>query len=222
MSKTLKNTQAIQEMIAGTHRTQTKIQVSVPGSDEYSKIEVPRIIGSKWTDDDGNEWEQFDGYKINHGKLDYLRKELREFPNCYEKEKGNKCTKNSITTIPQDLKMKNITGRCLDCQIAFEHKLKISGEFEKYEKQKIYDNALAWLVEAEKDKETIKEQFRVMSYANPNGDAETWTDTKSFEERCIEIDDEFEKFRNTYIHDLEVQLGIIPADTPVVTDEVIQ
>jgi hypothetical protein len=202
----LKNTQALREMLAGEHKTQNRIAIQVPGKEaaitEYK-------VGDKWTDEDGVEWEQKEGYKSKLGKLNDLREQMKTFPNCYEVEKGKECKKNSITAIAQDWKMKNITGRCLDCQIAFEHKLKVSGEYERYEKQKLYENGLAWLVEAEKDKEIIKEQFRHINYANPEGDVEHWTLPKSFEETCKDIDQEFEKFRVDYIDKLEKDLGIV-------------
>lgn len=211
----LKNTLAIQQMLAGEHKTQNKISIAVPGKDEYSKIEVPKIIGSRWTDDEGKEWEQMDGWKRLVSIFDDLKEESI-YKNCYKVETGGHCTKNNITEIRQDKQMAYRTGRCLDCQIAFEHKLKITGKYEQYEKQKIYENALAWLVEAEKDKETIKEQFRAMSYANPNGEAETWTDTKSFETRCAEIDAEFERFRNEYLDKIRDDIGLNIEDVATV------
>jgi len=201
----LKNTQALRQMLDGTHKSQTKI--SVPVSEKSPEI-IQRTVGEKWTDEDGVDWEQKDGFKIKLGKLNDIREELKTFPNCYEREQGRECTKNSITAIPQDWKMKSITGRCLDCQISYEHKLKMSGEYEKYEKQKIYDNAISWLKEAERDKDVVKEAFRQIGYSNPDGSFEKWTDGKTFEEKCREIDEEFEKFRSGYLADIEKQLGI--------------
>ena len=49
-----KNLQRVQDMLDGNY--QSKIQVG------YSKTEKQRKIGDRWTDSDGKEWEQRDGY----------------------------------------------------------------------------------------------------------------------------------------------------------------
>ena len=98
MSKKLKNVKAVREMVAGTHKSQTKTTV---GFGETKTI-VKREVGDRWTDDNGNVWEQKKGYKVKLGKLSELRKELNTFPNC----KKEICT----CTNPKrnDIKMKTI------------------------------------------------------------------------------------------------------------------
>ena len=49
-----KNTQRVQDMLDGNYKG--KIQVG------YSKTEQKREIGERWTDSDGKEWEQKNGY----------------------------------------------------------------------------------------------------------------------------------------------------------------
>ena len=78
MSKKLKNVKAVREMIAGTHKTQTKTNVSFG----EKKTFVKREVGDRWTDDDGTLWEQKKGYKVKLGKLSELRQNLNKFPNC--------------------------------------------------------------------------------------------------------------------------------------------
>ena len=70
MSKKLKNVKAVKEMVAGTHKSQTKTTV---GFGE-TKTVVKREVGDRWTDDNGNVWEQKKGYKVKLGKLSELRK----------------------------------------------------------------------------------------------------------------------------------------------------
>ena len=60
MSK-LQNIKAVKEMIAGTHRTQTKNSVTFGDEKEF----VKREVGDQWTDDDGNVWEQKKDTKLN-------------------------------------------------------------------------------------------------------------------------------------------------------------
>ena len=78
MSKKLKNVKAVREMIAGTHKSQTKTNVSFGETKEV----IRREVGDQWTDDDGNIWEQRKGYKVKLGKLSKLRDELTKFPKC--------------------------------------------------------------------------------------------------------------------------------------------
>ena len=54
MSKKLKNVKAVREMIAGTHKSQTKTNVSFG----ETKTFIKRKVGEQWTDDDGTLWEQ--------------------------------------------------------------------------------------------------------------------------------------------------------------------
>ena len=84
----LKNIKAVQEMLGGEHKTQTKKTVS------FDKKEVVRReVGDTWTDDKGQKWEQRNGYKVKVGKLSELREELKKFPNC--KDGCEQCTNNN-------------------------------------------------------------------------------------------------------------------------------
>ena len=49
MSKKLKNVKAVTEMIAGTHKSQTKTNVSFGETKSF----VKREVGDQWTDDEG-------------------------------------------------------------------------------------------------------------------------------------------------------------------------
>ena len=114
-------------MLHGKHSTQNKIQVTVG---DYAPT-VTRKVGEEWTDDDGNEWEQKEGYATKMGKegQQELRKELSTFSNCPKEV----CT----CTLPNhlDKKMKAIHNMCFDCVIAMEHKLRIQGKYKEYEKE---------------------------------------------------------------------------------------
>ena len=75
MSKKLKNVKAVKEMVAGTHKSQTKTTVGLG----VTTTIVKREVGDRWTDDSGNVWEQKKGYKVKLGKLSELRKNLTHF-----------------------------------------------------------------------------------------------------------------------------------------------
>ena len=187
----LNNIKAVKEMIAGNHRTQTKNTV---GFDEQKEF-VKREVGEQWTDNDGNIWEQKKGYKVKLGKLSELRDSLKDFPNCKEG-----CTSHMNPT-RNDLRMKVIHGMCLDCVIEMEHKLKMEGKYEEYERSKILENAKAWLKQAELEKDTIKLAMQAR-FVNEDGSLEEW-DGMSWGEMEEKIENEFRTFRENFIQKLE-------------------
>ena len=187
----LNNIKAVKEMIAGNHRTQTKNTV---GFDEQKEF-VKREVGEQWTDDDGNTWEQKKGYKVKLGKLSELRSTLKDFPNCKEG-----CTSHMNPT-RNDLKMQTIHGMCLDCVIEMEHKLKMEGKYEEYERSKKLENAKAWLKQAELEKDTVKLAMKAR-FVNEDGSLEDW-DGGSWEEIEQKIETEFQDFKENFIQQLE-------------------
>ena len=187
MSKKLKNVKAVREMIAGTHKTQTKTNVSFG----EKKTFVKREVGDRWTDDDGTLWEQKKGYKVKLGKLSELRQNLNKFPNC----KKEICT----CTNPKrnDIKMKTIHGMCFDCVIQMEHELKIEGKYEEYEREKILANMKSWLKGAEVEKEALKTALKA-KFVNEDGSIEEWNEM-SWEDVEKKIDNEFRLFKENYL-----------------------
>jgi hypothetical protein len=193
MSK-LKNIKAVSEMLEGKHKTQTKKTVAFD-----TKEVVRREVGEVWTDDKGQKWEQRKGYKVKVGKLAKLRNELKSFPNC------RKDVCSCIEPGSADLKMKAYHGMCLDCVVEMEHDLKLKGEYESYEQQKLLNNAESWLKEAEIEKEVLKTTINA-SFINEDGSIEEW-DGLSENEIIAKIDDGFEKFKTNFIDKLKGELS---------------
>lgn len=186
----------IRQMVKGEHSSQNKIQVTVGG--EYAPT-ITRKVGDKWTDADGNEWEQKEGYATKLGKdwQQDLRQELNTFANCPKEV----CT----CTLPKrlDKKMKAIHDMCFDCVIEMEHRLRIQGKYEEYEKEKLKKNALAWLAEAEADKEMIADTLSKLEFTNEFGDVEKWHTNVNKEELLTKISQEFEQFKKEFLEKLE-------------------
>jgi hypothetical protein len=84
-----------------------------------------------------------------------------------------------------------------------EHKLRIQNKWEDYEKSKMKENAIAWLKEAEKDKNLIAEELSKLQFANEFGDVENWETGKTKEDFIKQIEEEFQKFREDFINKLE-------------------
>ncbi len=192
MSK-LKNIKAVTEMLEGKHKTQTKKTVS------FDKKEfVKRNVGDVWTDDNGQQWKQKKGYKVKLGKLHKHREEMKKFPNC------KKECKSCLDPGQADLKMKAIHGMCLNCVVEMEHKLKLEGKYEEYEKKKMLANAEAWLKQAEFEKDILKLSIEAQ-YINEDGSIEKWGGLNK--EQVIErIESGFQKFKTEYIDKLKKEL----------------
>ena len=190
MSKKLKNIKAVNEMLLGEHKTQTKKTISFEG-----KKFVKKEVGETWIDDDGQSWEQKNGYRVKVGKFAKLREDLKAFPNC------NKETCTCIEPSQADLKMKAYHGMCLDCVVEMEHDLKLKGEYDEYERTKLLNNAESWLKEAEVEKEVLKSTIKA-SFINEDGSIEEW-DGLSEEEIVSKIDDGFEEFKTNFIDKLK-------------------
>ena len=187
----LKNIKAVQEMLGGEHKTQTKKTVSFD-----NKEVVRREVGETWTDDKGQKWEQRKGYKVKVGKLSELREELKQFPNCKEG------CESYLDPGQADLKMKAIHGMCLNCVVEMEHELQLKGEYKEYEKKKLLSNAEAWLKQAEVEKEILKTTLK-SSFVNEDGSIEEWGGGMTEEELIQKIDDGFEKFKSNFIDKLK-------------------
>ena len=186
----------IEKLIQGTHESQNTIQVGFAGEVEER---ITRKVGDKWKDTDGNEWEQKDGYSIKLGKE--WQQELHEYLKGFQN-----CPKETCTcTMPKKLdeKMRMLHGMCFDCVIEMEHKIKIEGKWSEYEREKMKQNALAWLKEAERDKNLIAEELSKAEFANSFGDVEKWSGGLTKEQLLQKIEDEFEQFRKDFIQKLE-------------------
>ena len=99
--------------------------------------------------------------------------------------------------------MRVIHGMCFDCVIEMEHKLRIQGKYAEYEREKMKQNALAWLKEAERDKNLIAEELSKAEFVNSFGDVEKWDVNTTKEELLRKIEEEFQKFREDFIQKLE-------------------
>jgi hypothetical protein len=184
MSK-LKNTETIKKFLDGTHRSQTRTVTGWKAADKKK-----RAVGEIWTDENGYEWEQMDGYRIKHGKLD----ELRDF--LYVPKTCPKCSNPMTKRL--DKKYWNIHKMCSDCAILMETHLKCQGQYSDYEKEKMKQNAISWLKDAELDKEMIKEILTKNAYVNEDGSFEKWSLPEPPEVMKQKIDEQFEQFKNEF------------------------
>ena len=105
-----KNLQKVQDMLDGNYKG--KIQVG-----QYNPTEERREVGDKWTDSDGVEWEQKEGYRMKVSNMPSVGLFSKVCKDC-----GTNCSTNNSTKIHNEVWKK--FQRCYYCQIDFEAKLK--------------------------------------------------------------------------------------------------
>jgi len=201
----LQNIKAIREMLAGEHKTQTKVKV---GFGDHKEAEEIREEGDVWVQD-GKTWT------IKNGIKQSIRKginfsDLYDFSKC---EEG--CKKNQYNITDYDKKMSAIHGMCFDCVLKLETKLRLTGEWEEYEKKKVKENALAWLTEAEQEVLELKEAMTKTEFVNKDGDIEKWGLEKDAETIIEEIDEQWDKYKKSFYE----QFGITEDETSIKTDD---
>jgi len=83
-----------------------------------------------------------------------------------------------------DKKMWAIHGKCLDCVVKMESKMRANGTYEAYEQEMMEKNMIAYLQDKEQEAtEYIAGLDKISFLQNSNGDIETWDiDPKQIEE----------------------------------------
>jgi len=206
MSKKLQNVKAIQQMLEGNHKFQTKKTVGFSDAKDAAKKSEHHIVGDTWeeTDATGVTYviEQRDGFRVRKTKnselFQSIREEMRSFPNC-RKETCTCIKANSV-----DEKMRKIHGMCGDCVIDMEHEMRKAGTYEEYEKNKIRENALAWLRNAERDVELLKQAYTQASefVTNADGETESWGAKMTPDEFEETVQKQFERFKENFLNKL--------------------
>tara|TARA_B100000927_G_C16465286_1_gene469436 strand:- start:1890 stop:2561 length:672 start_codon:yes stop_codon:yes gene_type:complete len=208
MAKTnkLQNIKALEQMLDGTHKFQTKKTVGFSDADATQKRNEHHEIGDKWETVDANGnitvVEQHDGFRTRKPKnsevLSEVREELRLFPNC----------RSTCTDVDPNhylnKKMRAIHGMCFNCVIDMEHELKKQGKFEEYARKRIETNALAWLEKAEQDVEMLREAYTKASklVINGKGDTESWAAQMTPEEFEEKVTQGFESYKKDFLNKL--------------------
>jgi hypothetical protein len=206
MSKKLQNIKAINQMLDGTHKFQTKKTVGFADAEKSAELNERHEIGDVWeeTTSSGTTYvvEQRDGFRIRKTKnsdvLQSVRDEIRSFPNCRKET----CT--CAGTHMLDLKMRGIHGMCFDCVIEMEHEMRKEGTFDEYARSKVRENALAWLQDAERDVEMLKKAYTQVAefVTNSQGELETYAARMTPEEFENSVQKEFDKFKEQFLNKL--------------------
>ena len=204
MSKKLQNIKAVKEMIAGTHKFQTKKTIGFSDAKQKAEKNKRREIGDVWEEKIGNtiyRIEQCNGFRVKkpaNSVAEEVREHLNSYPNCQKET----CT----CSIPNhlDKKMQTIHGMCYDCVIDTEHELRKQGKYEEYEQKKIQDNAEAWLKRAEEDVKALKIAYTEQQQyvTNSDGLMETWDAQMTPAEFEEKVEVQFASFKENFLENL--------------------
>jgi hypothetical protein len=138
-----KNIQKVQDMLSGNFKT--KIQVgAIPDN-----VHEGRKVGDIWTDSDGVQWEQKNGYRSKINKLPDVGLFSKQCKDCQKN-----CSPK--TSKPWDRDSFKWNGRCYYCQIDYEAQFtrKINGtELDKFQSE---EGRKKW------DKLSKKEQKKIL------------------------------------------------------------
>jgi len=117
-----KNLAKVQDMLDGNYKS--KIQVGV-GDQEVEQV---RQVGDKWTDSDGNEWEQRDGYKTKNTN------------NVRHHSWDNKCSGCKKLILKKwDKDTYKADGRCYHCQLNYEMDLQFDSKLRWFAYRRLKD-----------------------------------------------------------------------------------
>ncbi len=201
MSETkLKNIKALNQMLEGSHRTQTKTIVGFSDAKTATEKNKKREVGETWEEKNasGNiEYiTQKEGYRVRSNVspemsafLEAIREEQLKFPNCQKEE----CTCKAPTDLDQ--KFRKIVGMCHDCLVSYETRLKIQGKFNEYALDKMKSNAESFFKQADKEVEVVKEALKDVSFVNSeHGDIEKWEGHNS-EELIEKVSQQYQIFK---------------------------
>lgn len=202
-SNKLQNIKAVQQMIDGTHKFQSKKSVGFSDAKAQARKSERHEVGDIWeeTDASGMCWliEQRDGFRVRKTKnsevFQEIRDELRLFPKCRKET----CT--CLTPNAADEKMRKLNGMCLDCTVDWEHEMRTNGTYQEYEQNRVRQNAEAWLRQAEKDVDMIKQAYTQASkfVVNGEGELETWSARMTPEEFEEQVEKNFAEFKERFL-----------------------
>tara|TARA_R110002012_G_scaffold2155_5_gene10317 strand:+ start:200 stop:847 length:648 start_codon:yes stop_codon:yes gene_type:complete len=199
-SNKLQNVKAIKQMLEGTHKFQTRKTHGYSDSKSTADRNKKRAVGDVWEEKIGTTLyriEQFEGFRTKRpaaSQTAEIREYLNSYPNCQKD-----CCKTTFNHM--DAKMKKAHGMCYDCVIDMEHKLRVEGKFEDYEKERIHASALSWLKDAEQDVDALKKTFTQASefVTNADGLTESWAAQMTTEEFEEKVEKQFEKFKAEFL-----------------------
>jgi hypothetical protein len=136
----------------------------------YEKAdETKKEVGEIWVDENGNEWEQKEGFKINTTKLDDAREYLKKLTTCSSENCG------TIQYSNADKKLIVRTGYCVTCMRKIEQSLREDGSWAFYEDYRITLNKLDFVRDTKSQlEEAFNSVTQQIEMLNEDGSFSKW------------------------------------------------
>ena len=201
MSNKLQNIRAVKELIAGTHKTQTKKSISL-SSTKKEVIEddiIERFENGKpkiWIETDTKGFRtritQHEGFKSRQPEnsiLKSIQQTLKVPTECPQCGTNMRATEQRL-----NFKFWFKRKKCFSCVISEETKIKAQGEdaWKEYENNIMAANAESWFKDADKEVKLLKDQVEETVWGNADGDTGT-VDTTIFVEKMEKDYEELKK-----------------------------
>ena len=205
----LQNLKAVKQMMAGTHRSQTRKTHGFSDAKLAAKKNEKHEIGDIWYETDaktGTEWKvtQHNGFRSRQ-PANSIREVIKDIltapdncPCCEKKMKG-------VSEERLNLKMYFKYKKCFDCVVKEETKIRAQGKeaWEEYSRKKMLANAEGWLKDADKEVEILRESMKLQFVQGADGKMENWDQTAFFEK----FDNDYKEFRETLLDNLGKENG---------------
>lgn len=206
----LRNVEAVKKLLHGEHRTQTRTSVSthITIGSKLSSERKAKKIGETWFEYTpagniervvtkiGNDTYYQRSELIYNTEKSGLTKDKYKFVNCPKET----CTCVSPTRL--DEKFRVLVGKCLECNIAYETKLKIEGKFDEYATDMLLKNANSYFKYTDAQLEEFKSQLRGgVEYVNSDGRTDKWESSTGDVDSIIErVEDEYTNIKNNTLN----------------------
>ena len=173
--------QRMRNLVTGKYKNKTATQIG------YTKTKTSYEEGDVW-EERGKTWTIKNGLRQNITKLDEVRKIIKT-PLCCPKC-GNRMNKRL------DKKFYKLRKQCFDCVVAFEHELKMKGEYKQYERNIISSKLESMYKNVETALNEGVDQMLNKEYITESGHKEDWSGGLSKEQYQTLVNAELDKLRS--------------------------
>jgi hypothetical protein len=180
------------DMVLHGQEYETDTFVSFAGAEEAN---ITRKVGDRWTDSNGDTWEQKDFGKMKVSDLSDTMQEVRAYLDKLNTCKSTDCKTIKVGII--DKKLISKTGYCTKCLAKKEFEIKNDGLWDAYETYKITSNMIAYGLDVvAKFKQAYSDAKPEYEVVGEDGKIEVWKMEKNIDELKAEILADIEKFES--------------------------
>lgn len=180
------------DMVLHGKEYETDTFVSFAGAEESN---ITRNIGDRWTDSNGDTWEQRDFGKMKVSDLSDAMQEVRAYLNDLNTCKSSDCKTIKVSRV--DKKLISKTGFCSKCLAKKEFEIKYDGLWEAYETYKITSNMIAHGKDVvSKFKQAYNDAKQEYEVVGEDGKIEKWRMEKDVDELKKEILADIERYES--------------------------